>query len=105
MEEKSWQAKLAKSNINITDVQFNQEHTTAVVCYEFSYHPIPGQTKWLKTADEFVSGFESVDKLNELTQNSALPPILIKDVPTLLMSEIANTLLLRVLELRKELEG
>lgn len=39
----SWRARLAKSNINILDV--NDERVTL----EFTYHPKPGTFKWCKT--------------------------------------------------------
>lgn len=39
----SWQAKLAKSNINILSV------TDGVATVEFTYHPKPGVFKWCKT--------------------------------------------------------
>ena len=39
----SWQAKLAKSNINILGV------TDGVATIEFTYHPKPGVFKWCKT--------------------------------------------------------
>lgn len=72
-----WQVRLAKSNINITSVQFSG-HNTCVICYEFPYHPKPGQVKWVKTADEYNA--VSLDTL-------------------------AKVLPGKVLELRKELEG
>ena len=44
MEETlSWQAKLAKSNINILGV------VDEVAIVEFTYHPKPGIFKWCKT--------------------------------------------------------
>ncbi len=85
MEETlSWQAQLAKSNINITSLQFSKEHTACTVCYEFPYHPKPGQVKWLKSACECVSG---------------------EDGKTLFLPSVAKMLLKVVLSLRKELEG
>ena len=41
--ESSWQAKLAKSNINILQV------TPKVWVIEFTYHPKPDVFKWCKT--------------------------------------------------------
>lgn len=85
MEETlSWQVKLAKSNVNITSLQFNREHTACTVCYEFPYHPKPGQVKWLKAACECTSGEE-----NEI----------------LYLPSVAEMLLRVVLDLRKTLEG
>ncbi len=44
MEENlSWRAKLAKSNINILNIDDQRWF------YEFMYHPRAGQTKWCKT--------------------------------------------------------
>lgn len=43
MDELSWQARLAKQNINILDIDDERWF------YEFMYHPYPGQTKWCKT--------------------------------------------------------
>lgn len=43
MEELSWRAKLAKSNINILNIDKNRWY------YEFMYHPYAGSTKWCKT--------------------------------------------------------
>ena len=51
-ESLSWQASLAKKNINILNIDFNDQHTVATVYYEFMYHPRPGQTKWSKTFTE-----------------------------------------------------
>lgn len=45
MEELSWRAKLANSNINILSV--DKDGGIAVV--EFTYHPKPGTFKWCKT--------------------------------------------------------
>lgn len=52
MEDLSWQARLAKANINILNIEFNEWHTKATVYYEFMYHPRQGQTKWSKTFTE-----------------------------------------------------
>lgn len=43
MDELSWRARLAKSNINILNIDDERWY------YEFMYHPRPGQTKWCKT--------------------------------------------------------
>lgn len=51
MEEKlSWQARLAKSNINILNIDDERWY------YEFMYHPRQGQTKWCKTFYETHAG-------------------------------------------------
>lgn len=88
MDEKSWEAKLAKSNINITDIHFNATHTMCEVCYEFPYHPKPGQVKWLKTVRQMVY-------LPEGEEDKGL----------IFMHQIAEDLSQRVLQIRKELEG
>lgn len=43
MDELSWQARLAKQNINILDIDNGRWF------YEFMYHPYAGSTKWCKT--------------------------------------------------------
>ena len=43
MDELSPQARLAKSNINITDMKEDR------VFFEFPYHPRPGEVMWVKT--------------------------------------------------------
>lgn len=49
MEESSWRARLAKSNINILSI----DPDTATAIVEFTYHPKPGTFKWCKTAFPF----------------------------------------------------
>lgn len=99
MDEVSWRAKLAKSNINITSVQYLANHKVCVVCYEFPYHPKPGQVKWVKTADEFIGAKQLANgkpNFEDIIKNGKLPPVYLEDV--------IPSLLARVLELRKELE-
>lgn len=99
MEETlSWQAQLAKSNINITGVQYSPNHKTCVVCFEFPYHPKPGQVKWIKTANEFI-GVDITDKeeLEKVIESGKLPIVYLRD--------LAPSIKSRVLSLRKELEG
>lgn len=50
MDEMSWRARLAKSNINILNIDEGRWY------YEFMYHPRPGQTKWCKTFYETKRG-------------------------------------------------
>lgn len=99
MEETlSWQAQLAKANINITGVQYNANHKACVVCFEFPYHPKPGQVKWIKTAEEYIGISANKDALKKLIDDGAsLPAVYLHD----LVPAIKNT----VLTLRKELEG
>lgn len=47
MDEVSWRARLAKSNINILDIH------DCMIFVEFTYHPKPGVFKWCKTAYQF----------------------------------------------------
>lgn len=98
MEETlSWQAELAKSNINITGVQYGANHKTCVVCFEFPYHPKPGQVKWFKTADEFIGVKADKEELEKVIESGKLPVVYLHDLVPALKS--------RVLSLRKELEG
>lgn len=48
MDEMSWRARLAKSNINILDLH------DGVAFIEFTYHPKVGVFKWCKTAVPYV---------------------------------------------------
>lgn len=86
----SWQASLAKKNINILNI----DHDTQTWFYEFMYHPRPGQTKWCKTF--FCNPIkQKIDnnghRVTVFTFGTA--------------SEIAAEIMKEVLELRKELEG
>lgn len=56
MDELSWRARLAKSNINILNTDGNRWY------YEFMYHPYSGQTKWCKTYFDVPT--EDNDKIN-----------------------------------------
>lgn len=87
MDELSWRAKLAKSNINITGVDL--EHN--LLFYDFSYRPYPGAApKWVKTTS--VPVMDTYMALNENT--------LMVD-----WEETTNRLRNEVLALRKELEA
>ena len=98
MEETlSWQAQLAKANINITGVQYGTHHKTCVVCFEFPYHPKPGQVKWFKTAEEFIGVKSDKEELEKVIESGKLPIVYLHDLAPALKS--------RVLSLRKELEG
>ena len=75
-ETLSWQARLAKSNINITHIDY--DHQT--VYFDFSYRPYPGAPqRWAKSLLWYE---EPVD-----------------------WEHFADALKLKALELRKELEG
>lgn len=99
MDESSlWQVKLAKSNINITSVQYNINHKACVVCFEFPYHPVPGKVKWFKTAEEFFNiNLSDKDNLKKMMDNNELPLVWLHDLTPALLD--------RVLSLRKVLEG
>lgn len=97
-ESLPWQVELARANINITGVQYNPTHRTCVVCFEFPYHPKPGQVKWLKTAEEYIGIKADINEFKKLAEDGAkLPPVYLHK----LVPSIKKT----VLELRKELEG
>lgn len=87
MDELSWQAKLAKLNINITNVDVDNN----ILFYDFSYRPFSGASpKWVKTTTTPI-----MDAYQALEDG------------TLTVDWEATTDKLRkeVLELRKELEG
>lgn len=78
----SWRAKLAKANINILKISLVKMPDGIITRWyvEFTYHPKPGTFKWCKTYIDIPSEHDTPD-------------------------EMAQTILDRVLELRKELEG
>lgn len=65
MDDTSWRARLAKSNINILDIHDN------MVFMEFTYHPKAGTFKWCKTVYPFVTGMK-VEDLAESLQEEVL---------------------------------
>lgn len=92
MDELSWQARLAKSNINILNLSRAKNGESADVYYEFMYHPRSGQTKWCKTVTYVES--EEVEIADGTWERFMLTG-----------DEIADALLKEVLKLRKELEA
>lgn len=92
MDGMSWRARLAKSNINILNIDEFRWY------YEFMYHPRPGQTKWCKTYLEVPIG-----EPKQLTDNpmSGYYREPVDNSP----ETIADILQREVLKLRKELEG
>ena len=88
MDELSWRAKLAKSNINILGIDKDRWF------YEFMYHPKYGQTKWCKT---YYKVPEKIDV------PEADPVQWIKFSYN--EDDIAEAIRAEVLALRKELEG
>jgi hypothetical protein len=87
MDEMSWRARLAKSNINILNIDDERWY------YEFMYHPKYGQTKWCKT-------YYKVPKNVDVPE--ADPVQWIKTAPN--EEDIASYIQSEVLKLRKELE-
>lgn len=97
MDEKSWRARLARSNINILSVD------RGYWVIEFTYHPKPGTFKWCKTVHEVkpVPRWPEDKAFADLSTEEIVSVPL--DNPT--YEEIANDILDEVLELRKELEN
>ena len=76
MDELSWRAKLAKSNINITHIDYDH----GALYFDFAYRPYSGAAqKWAKTLTWLDTPVD--------------------------MEKVADQLRDRVTELRKELEG
>ena len=92
MDEMSWRAKLAKSNINILNIAWNDDNTIADVFFEFMYRPYNGQIKWCKTwvqvAGEVVADSSDREYQKEVSGD-----------------DICRTLKNEALKLRKELEN
>lgn len=87
MDELSWKVKLAKSSINITNIEND------IWYYEFPFHPKPGQVKWCKM-------FSSVKRIR-VSDDDRLP----KMMRAMNNAEMANKICEEVLAMRKELEG
>lgn len=62
MDGMSWRARLAKSNINILNIDDERWY------YEFMYHPKYGQTKWCKTYLESKMGRNPEAVADELSR-------------------------------------
>lgn len=92
-----WQLELAKANIHITSVQYNANHKACVICFEFPYHPKPGQVKWFKTAEEFLGFKPNKENFDKIVESGELPIVYLHN----LVPSLKNI----VLALRKELEG
>lgn len=89
MDEMSWRARLAKSNINILDIH------DGMVFLEFTYHPKAGVFKWCKTYLEMPEVYDTYAALNEGVLKLGEAE----------WSRVAQVILERVLALRKELEA
>lgn len=87
MDELSWQARLAKQNINILDIDEERWF------YEFMYHPYSGSTKWCKT-------FYKVPFTIEVPDDDPVKWVKYESDP----EEIAAGLIKEVAKLRRELE-
>lgn len=91
----SWRANLAKSNINILNMVWNDEDTVVDVFFEFMYHPKLGQTKWCKTWTQVTGKVVDLDTDDkDSTVQCAVTGY-----------DIASCLKRETLSLRKELEG
>lgn len=88
MDEMSWRARLARSNINILDSTDKRWY------YEFMYHPYSGQTKWCKTFYDVPLGKLIKPTESPLTWYS-------EEVTT---EQIADGIMEEVKALRRELE-
>lgn len=87
MDELSWQAKLAKQNINILSIDDERWF------YEFMYHPYAGSTKWCKT-------FYNVPIKVDVPNNNPIDWVKVERS----MEEIAAGIIKEVGKLRRELE-
>ena len=94
-ESLSWRARFAKSNINILNITLLNTPDGLVYRWfiEFTYHPKPGTFKWCKTYVDVVSEKDYFSTANL--------EWVYKDIST---DDMAQTILDKVLELRKELE-
>lgn len=92
MDGMSWRARLAKSNINILNITWNEDNTVADVFFEFMYRPYNGQIKWCKTWVQ-IAGEVTTDYFDKEYQ---------KEVGG---DDICQTLRDETLKLRKELEN
>lgn len=64
MDELSWRAKLAKSNINILSID-----PDGVMVVEFTYHPRPGTFKWCKTAFPYIKEWDLSQTAESILRN------------------------------------
>lgn len=91
----SWRAKLARSNINILNIEWSDDRMTAEVFFEFMYRPYNGQIKWCKTwvpvAGRLVKDPDDPDGIGSIQMEVS-------------GDDICGTLKQMTLELRKELE-
>lgn len=60
MDDMSWRARLAKSNINLLDIH------DGMVFLEFTYHPKAGVFKWCKTVYSFKEGMKVEELVAQL---------------------------------------
>lgn len=91
----SWRAKLARSNINILNIEWSDDKLTAEVFFEFMYRPYNGSIKWCKTWTS-VAG--------RLVQDPDDPDGIEYNQMEVSGNDICDALRQMTLELRKELE-
>lgn len=94
-ESLSWRARFAKSNINILNITMVRTDHGVIYRWfvEFTYHPNPGTFKWCKTY---------IDISPDIVHDDEAPEKWFYREPS--TDEMAQEILGRVLELRKELE-
>lgn len=94
----SWRAQLARSNINILNIEWSDDRVTAEVFFEFMYRPYNGSIKWCKTwapvAGKLVQDPDDPDDPDEIEYNQM----------EVSGDDICDTLRQMTLKLRKELE-
>lgn len=66
MDELSWRVRLAKSNINILNIDEKRWF------YEFMYHPKRGATKWCKTYYELPYTWENGYEKDPITISESI---------------------------------
>lgn len=95
-ESISWRARFAKSNINILNLTLVKTDHGIINRWfvEFTYHPKPGTFKWCKT---YIDILPVNDSYSALVDGKLVPTTPSTD-------DMAQTILDKVLELRKELE-
>lgn len=91
----SWRAQLARSNINILNIEWSDDKMAAEVFFEFMYRPYNGSIKWCKTwapvAGKLVPDPNDPDGINSIQMEVS-------------GDDICDTLKQVTLRLRKELE-
>ena len=69
MDELSWRARLAKLNINITHIDYDNH----MVYFDFAYRPYSGaQQKWAKTLYQYQYKDDSMESITDHLRNIVL---------------------------------